>query len=53
VEADNRNNLLPGDNQAVEEAVAVEAVEEANLWQDNKLQDKQQLCPLAQNPSKE
>jgi hypothetical protein len=31
VEADNHNNLLPGDNQVV-------GAEEANLQQDNKLQ---------------
>jgi hypothetical protein len=45
-EADNHNNLPPEDNPAVEE------VAEANLQQDNKLQDKQQPCHLALNPSK-
>jgi hypothetical protein len=55
VEADNHNNLPPEDNRAVEEVVEVEAVEaeEANLQQDNKLQDKQQPHHLAQNLSKE
>jgi hypothetical protein len=37
----------------VEEAVAVEAAEEANQQQDNKLRDKQPLHHLVLNPSKE
>ena len=50
-EADNHNNLPPEDNSAVGEAV--EEAAEANMQQDNKQQDKQQLHHLVPNPSKE